>query len=481
MFDFRFLLLINILGIVSVIFFERKKPSEIISWVLVITFLPGIGFFLYLLIGETTSMKMASRFGQKRLFDDSLRKRSSFVSMRAPKDAGRVLPDDAEKHAGIIDMIKRQSESMLTGDNKIEVYTNAKDKYEALLGDIAGAKTSVHLLYFTFNADHIGRRFIDLLAEKAAEGVEVRLLYDTIGNFPYLISHFKKIYQAGGKVYRFFPLINILKVNYRNHRKIAVIDGRIAYTGGINISKSYIGEHRRAKPWRDTHIRITGSGVKEFQERFLLDWIHVSKEKINFSDTAALSFYFPVTAPEDRGAASMQVVSSGPDVEGEHIKYGYIKMINAAKRSLYMQSPYFIPDDAFMLALRLAVDSGVDVRIILPGIPDKRLVYLISRSYLKELLHTGVKIYLYGGFIHSKMIVMDGEIVTIGSANIDIRSFLLDFEINAFIYDNEFASRCERIFLEDIEQSKPITPEQVKDGILLRLTETVLRILSPLL
>ena len=378
-------------------------------------------------------------------------------------------------------MIGRQSDSMLTDDNKVDVYTCAEDKYEALLSDIAAAKTSVHLLYFTFNADHVGQRFIDLLAKKASEGVEVRLLYDTIGNFPYLISDFKKIYQAGGKVYRFFPLVNIFKVNYRNHRKIVVIDGHIAYTGGINISKSYVGEHKRAKPWRDTHIRITGSGVHAFQERFLLDWIHVSKEKFDFDNESTRRLYFPAAEPDDCGSALMQVVSSGPDVEGEHIKYGYIKMINGAKRSLYMQSPYFIPDDAFMLALRLAVDSGVDVRIILPGVPDKRLVYLISRSYLKELLHTGVKIYLYNGFIHSKMIIMDGEIVTIGTANIDIRSFLLDFEINAFIYSNEFADRCEKIFYDDLKQSNEITIEQAKDSILLRLVETVLKILSPLL
>ena len=485
MFDLRFLLIINILGIVSVIFFERKKPSEIISWVLVITFLPGIGFFLYLLIGETASMKMASRFGQKRLYDASWRKRHGSISARNPSSGTAVSHDNPQhatvKHADIINMIELQSGSALTTDNKVEVFTNAADKYESLLNDIANAKKSVHLLYFTFNADHVGLRFIDLLAKKAAEGVEVRLLYDTIGNFPYLITHFKKIYQAGGKVFRFFPLINVLKVNYRNHRKIVVIDGRIAYTGGINISKSYVGEHSRAKPWRDTHIRLTGSGVGAFQERFLLDWIHVSKEKFDFDRFSTLQAYFPAPSQDDRGTVAMQAVSSGPDAEGEHIKFGYIKMINRAKRRLYMQSPYFIPDDAFMLALRLAVDSGVDVRIILPGIPDKRLVYLISRSYLKDLLHTGVKIYLYNGFIHSKMIVMDGEIVTIGTTNIDIRSFLLDFEINAFIYDDEFSGRCEKIFLDDIEHSVEITQAQARDGILLRLAETILKILSPLL
>jgi len=479
MLDYGILLIINLLGIVSVIFFERKKPSEIISWVLVITFLPGIGFILYLLLGETASMKMASRFGRKRLTDESRQKArsSSMPGMADPPVSSEIT----EKYGDVVDMIRQQSSCPLTFDNKVEVFTSAAKKYESLYNDIKNAKKSVHLLYFTFNADHVGNIFIDLLTEKASEGVEVRLLYDTIGNFPYLISHFQKIIDAGGKVYRFFPLINIFKVNYRNHRKIAVIDGRIAYTGGVNISKSYVGGHKRAKPWRDTHIRMTGSVVGSFQERFLLDWIYVSKEKFNFHDVATLLTYFPAPESADRGEIAAQVVSSGPDVEGEHIKHGYMKMINRARQTLYMQTPYFIPDDAFLLALKLAVDSGVDVRLILPGIPDKRIVYMISRSYLNELLNSGVRIYLYNGFIHSKMIVMDGEVTTIGTTNIDIRSFLLDFEINAFIYDRGFSARCDEIFLSDVKNSREITPEEAKGNLLLRLVETVLRILAPLM
>ena len=496
MFDYRVILIFNILAIFSVVFIERKKPSEIISWILVITFLPGIGFFLYLLIGETASIKMTSRFGRKMLYDDTWRRRFNSLMTKNlisgeiahpgedEKSGGgskRLITDMPYKHADIVEMIDRQGASPLTNDNRIDVYTNANEKFDALYNDIRNAKTSVHMLYFTFNPDFVGARFIDLLAQKAAEGVEVRLLYDTIGNFPYRISDFKKIIQAGGKVFRFFPLINILKVNYRNHRKIVVVDGRVAYTGGINISKSYVGGHKRAKPWRDTHIRLTGSCVSAFQERFLLDWIHCSKEHFNFDGISTQQKYFPAPAPDDQGGVAVQAVSSGPDVEGEYIKYGYIKMINDAKSSLYMQSPYFIPDDAFMLALRLAVDSGVDVRIILPGIPDKRAVYLISRSYLKELRNTGVKIYLYDGFIHSKMIIMDGEVTSIGTANIDIRSFLLDFEINAFIYDEKFSERCVNIFFDDIGHSREITYEQSDGGLFLRLVETVLRILSPLL
>jgi cardiolipin synthase len=426
---------------------------------------------------------MASRFGHKRLFDETLRKRLSLLSAADTYIYSETEPDYhfLSRHADIIKMIGRQGDCKLTADNKISVFTSGLEKYDALYGDISNAKKSVHLLYFTFNADYVGMRFINLLAEKAAAGVEVRLLYDTIGNFPYRLSHYKNITDAGGKVFRFFPLINIFKVNYRNHRKIAVIDGRIAYTGGINVSKSYVGGHMRAKPWRDTHVRITGSGVNAFQERFLLDWIHISKEKFNFNDVKVQQEYFPVPSPEDMGTVALQAVSSGPDVDGELIKYGYIKMINNAKRSLYLQTPYFIPDEAFLIALRLAVNSGVDVKIIMPGVPDKPFVYLISRSYLKELLQAGIKVYLYNGFIHSKMIVMDGEVTTIGSANIDIRSFLLDFEINAFMFDEGFSARCEQIFLNDLNNSVEFTKDQIKDGVITRLVETVVKILSPLL
>ncbi|MDR3121072.1 MAG: phospholipase D-like domain-containing protein [Clostridiales bacterium] len=546
LFDYRVLMVVNILCILSVVFIERKKPSETISWVLVITFLPGIGFALYLLIGETASMKMASKFGRKKLFDTDWRRRHAERMGHAIDGggAGNIGGGGAVNAGGLASveyndmalMLDRQNAAALTYGNAVSIYTNAHDKYRALYADIMNAKKSVHLLYFTFNADHVGCRFIDLLAQKASEGVEVRLLYDTIGNFPYLLSHFKKIIRAGGQVYRFFPLVNVLKVNYRNHRKIAVIDGRIAYTGGINISKSYIGEHRRAKPWRDTHIRLVGPCVGEFQERFLLDWIYVSRERFDFDDLATLGAYFPAPDGGDAGApaenddmiptdaengdpvwdaanngdtmsadaengdaipadaeiaavptgggagqVAVQVVSSGPDVEGEHIKYGYIKMINRAKRRLYMQSPYFIPDDAFMLALKLAVDSGVDVRIILPGIPDKRSVYVITRSYISELLRVGVRVYLYEGFIHSKMFLMDGEVASIGSANIDIRSFLLDFEINAFLYDRAFAKKCEDIFEDDIQHSKEVTAIQLSRNPFMRIAETLLRILSPLM
>ena len=501
MYESKTLIFINILCIVSVIFIERKKPSEIISWILVISFFPVVGFVLYLLIGETASMKMSSKFGKKMKFDRIVKKihhqRMYEAETLIIGAEGEQLPvDDAERekilpllpfpaetqkpyYQGMAMMLEQLDDSILTQDNQISIFTNAAEKYDALYKDIEAATQSIHMLYFIFSADKVGNRFIDLLARKAKEGVEVRVIYDTIGSIRTRFSSFAPIIDAGGKVYRFFPLINVLKLNYRNHRKITVIDGLIAYTGGINIGKEYIGEHKRARPWRDTSIRVTGSGVHMFQERFLMDWMHVSPEIFLFDESSVQNKYFP--RPVTTGTAGVQVVSSGPDLEGEFIKYGYIKMINSAKKYLYMQSPYFIPDDAFMLALKLAVDSGVDVRIVLPGVPDKPMVYRITTSYMDELLKIGVRVYLYDGFIHSKMFVMDGQIVSIGTANIDIRSFLLDFEINAFIYDEEIAQRCMDIFMDDVDNSVEINYEQHrKRSFFQKALEIVLKVVAPL-
>jgi cardiolipin synthase len=377
-------------------------------------------------------------------------------------------------------MYETPGDSVLTSDNDIDVFTHGNEKFKALYEDIESAKKSVHMLYFAFNSDHVGTRFIELLTRKAREGVEVRVIYDMAGNINTRFWRLNEITRAGGQVCSFFSMLSIFKVNYRNHRKIVVIDGQVGYTGGINISKSYIGEHKRIKPWRDTHIRVVGSAVNALQERFLQDWMHVSEEQFDFGDPRVIDEYFP--SPQKYGGISMQIVSSGPDVEGERIKCGYVKMINDAKFRIFMQSPYFIPDDAFMLALKLAVDSGVDVRIMLPSVPDKPRVYIVTKSYVSELLKLGVKVYLYRGFLHSKMFVADGDVASIGTTNIDIRSFLLDFEINAFVYDTAFAERCERIFYDDMANSDEITLDVIeRRGLPTKMAEAVLRIFSPLL
>ena len=480
MLNLSFLYIVNIMCIISIIFIERKKPSEIIGWILVITFLPVVGSALYLLVGETTSRKMMVRFDKKMNYDRMFRETRLNHMPDILEHASSQDDPYINTYRDMIMMNERHGANFYTNDNDVQIFTDADEKYDSLYNDILNAKNSVHMLYFIFKSDAIGKRFISLLAQKAREGVEVRLLIDTIGNIKTRFGNFREIISAGGKVCRFFPLINILKLNFRNHRKIVVIDGEIAYTGGMNIGNDYVGGHKRARPWRDTHLRVTGSCVSAFQERFIMDWVHNSKEEFNFNEKEVFDLYFP--QPKHTGNVAAQVVSSGPDVEMEYIKYSYMKMINNAKKYIYMQSPYFIPDEAFMLSLKMAVDSGVDVRLMIPGIPDKRMVYILTTSYLEELLRSNVKVYLYNGFIHSKMFIMDGEVTSIGTTNIDNRSFVLDFEINIFFYDKDFSAKCEQIYLEDINNSRNVSSEQVRNrGYIRRMMESVMRILSPLL
>ena len=482
--DLKLLFIVNILCIISIIFIERKKPSEIIGWILVITFVPVVGFAMYLLVGETTSRRMIVRFDNKMNSDRQFRERRFDHSNDIARHESSLDDPYINKYRDMIMMNERHGSNLYTTDNNVKLFTNADEKYDSLYNDILNAEKSIHLLYFIFKSDKTGKKFISLLAQKAREGVQVRLLYDTLGSLRTRFSSFREIIEAGGKVCKFFPPINFLKINFRNHRKIVVIDGKIAYTGGMNIGDDYIGGHKRAKPWRDTHLRVTGSCVNSIQERFIMDWHHISKEKIKFSDTDILSEYFPAPATASDGTSGIaaQVVSSGPDVETQYIKYSYMKMINNAKKYIHMQSPYFIPDDAFMTSLKMAVDSGVDVRLMIPGVPDKRFVYILTTSYMEDLLRSNVKVYLYNGFIHSKMFIMDGEVTSIGTSNIDSRSFDLDFEINMFFYDIDFSSKCERIFMSDVDNSTAISFEQVKNrGYIRKMLESLMRIFAPLL
>ncbi len=285
--------------------------------------------------------------------------------------------------------------------------------------------------------------------------------------------------KAGGEVASFFPskipLIN-LRINYRNHRKLAIIDGKYGFIGGFNIGNEYIGLSKKFGYWRDTHLRIKGSSVHMMQTRFFLDWRHASKEKTLYDEK-----YYPTI--ETNGKTGIQIVSSGPDSEQEQIKIGYLKMINSARESIYIQTPYFVPDQSILEALKIASLSGVDVKIMIPNKPDHMFVYWATYSYIGELLGSGVKAYTYeNGFIHAKTIVVDGKISSVGTANIDVRSFKLNFEVNAFIYDTKTSTELKKIFEDDLKISSEITIEKYKRrSKLIVVKESISRLLSPVL
>src|SRR5699024_1986098 len=337
----------------------------------------------------------------------------------------------------IAKMLMRVEQPPVSVDNTVQYFVDGHDKFGQLIEDIKKAKHHVHVSYYIFRGDKLGQAIVKALEEVAKEGVEVRIQYDPVGGRTLKQSLFSTLESYGGHTDTSFGskfhLLNI-RLNYRNHRTIVVIDGKIGYIGGFNVGDDYLSEYENMGYWRDTHFRIEGSAVRQLQERVIIDW-NASKKS---ESIAYEPFYFPMA--ETQGEKEIQIVSSGPDSESEAIKKGFLKMISMAKDYIYIQTPYFIPDDALKETIELAILSGVKVRLMIPNKPDHPFIYQATLSYAEELMKLGGEVYIYDkGFMHAKTIVIDDEITSVGTANFDIRSFKLNFEVNAFVYDKEIA------------------------------------------
>ncbi|MFW6214559.1 MAG: cardiolipin synthase [Alkalispirochaetaceae bacterium] len=453
-FAFPFFSVVNVILIGIIVFFERSDPHKTLSWVLVLVFLPVIGVAGYLFFSGRLYFRERRLVTAKRRMDQYVRSR---LMTRFPRLASSrtAMGDEAlHPYEPIVRMNLRYGQSFYSEDNEGTIFVDGAKKFDALFKDILEAKQSIHLLYYIVRPGDLARKMVTLLTEKAKEGVEVKFLYDDIGSLTIRPQFFRALTAAGGSVKAFFPrILGInLAINYRNHRKIVVIDGKTAYLGGMNLADEYIHGIGRLRPWRDTHLRITGSAVALLQMRFLMDWEATTG---NQSSPEQIDRYFDLPeTPSDSGKLGMQIVSSGPDnLRDDEIRDAFIQMIILARRRVIIQTPYFIPDPAFTAALKIAAQSGVQVELMLPGVPDHQVVYLASHSFLRDLLEEGVQVYHYRGFLHAKMVVIDAAVASIGTTNIDNRSFALNFEINAFIYNREFAARCEAIFETDLEQS----------------------------
>ncbi|WP_332646357.1 cardiolipin synthase [Lysinibacillus sp. 54212] len=472
------ILILNILFAITVIFLERKDASSTWAWILVLFFLPVAGFILYLLLGRKLRKKHLFRWeGRKDIGIDKL----ISYQIDALKDNRLEFNEkNISEYKELMYMNLSTNNAVLTQDNAIQIYDDGADKFEGLIEDILNAKDHIHIQYYIFKVDNLGKRIINALIKKAKQGIKVHVLYDEMGSRGVKKRHFSELTEAGGRIEVFFPSIFPLinpRLNFRNHRKIVVIDGRIGYIGGFNVGDEYLGLKSKFGYWRDTHLRIEGSAVQPLQTRFLLDWNQASaKHRISYSDR-----YFP--AIPKKGDVAIQIVSSGPDTDYAGIKNGYIKMIMSAKKYVYIQSPYFIPDDTFLDAVQIAALSGIDVRIMIPNKPDHPFVYWATYSYAGQLLKAGAKIYHYEkGFIHAKMLVVDDEISTVGTANIDVRSFSLNFEVNAFIYDRDISHNLAEIFEKDIFDCSELTLEKYENrSTLVKFKESISRLLSPIL
>lgn len=471
-------LILNIFLAIFLIFLERRDASSTWAWLMVLFFIPIVGFIAYLLLGRKLRKKHLFRWeGRNKIGIDKL---IDYQIDAIEKGTFDFKLDDAMQYKDLINMHLRNNHAVLTQDNAVQIFNDGEAKFQALIEDLEHAKDHIHIQYYIFRLDGLGKRIYEVLLRKAKQGVKVRLLFDDMGSRSIRKRHFKEMIKVGGEVETFFPSILPLinpRLNYRNHRKIVVIDGRIGYIGGFNVGDEYLGLDPKLGYWRDTHLRLEGSSLHPLQTRFLLDWNQASSDKsIEYSDR-----YFP--AIPLKGSVGLQIVSSGPDSEWEQIKNGYLKLMAMAKDYIYIQTPYFVPDASFMDTLRIACLSGIDVRIMIPNKPDHIFVYWATYSYVGQLLQAGAKVYIYeNGFLHTKMIVVDNEASTVGTANIDVRSFKLNFEVNAFIYDRETSRKLAELFEQDMALSSELTLELYEERTrFIKMKESFARLLSPIL
>lgn len=471
------LFVLNLTFAITVIFLERKDASSAWAWILVLFFLPFLGFALYLLLGRQLRKKHLFRWDGQR--DIGIDKLINYQVKAIEEDSLELRNQYVEDYKSLIHMNLKTSNSVLTQDNHVQIFTDGADKFESLIEDILSAKDHIHIQYYIFKLDQLGQRILSALKRKMKQGVQVRILYDEMGSRGLKKRNFKELMALGGEVEVFFPSVLPLfnpRLNFRNHRKIVIIDGRIGYIGGFNVGDEYLGLNKKFGYWRDTHLKIEGSSVHPLQTRFLLDWNQASNNNIDYSEK-----YFP--AIPKKGDVAIQIVSSGPDADWPTIKNGYLKLLMSAKRYIYIQTPYFIPDSSFLNAVEVAILSGIDVRIMIPNKPDHMFVYWATYSYVGELLKAGAKVYIYEkGFIHAKMIVIDDEASTVGTANIDVRSFSLNFEVNAFIYNRTISHELAEIFERDIFDCSELTLEQYNNrSNMIKFKESVSRLLTPIL
>lgn len=462
---------VTIVSIIVVVLSENRSPVKSLAWVTVLLLLPAVGIVLYLFFGRSIkNTRMISRRNRRRL--------------RRQEEGGKKLRlnklDVSPSARMLIKLTRSLSGSLPYSGNDIRVYTSGDAKFEALIDDIMHAREFINMQYYIIDDDSIGTRVKDALLLKAAEGVKVRIIYDHVGSYRTRRAYFNDLKRAGVKAFPFFEVVFPpfgTRINWRNHRKICIIDGKIGYIGGMNIADRYITGGDKFATWRDTHIRIFGPAVVSLQYSFAVDW--------NFMGQPLIEDRMP--APSEFGHLSddnvMQLLTSGPTSQWNTIAMLFIRGIASAKRRVFIQTPYFLPTEALLGALQSAALSGVDVRVMMPVRSDSRLLTAASASYIDECLKSGMKIYFYNaGMLHAKTMIIDDEFVSIGSTNFDFRSFEHNFEANMQVYSEKFNSLMAEIFISDLENCTRIgQPEWKRRPHLKKIEESMMRLFSPIL
>ena len=469
---YRLVVLLLVIVSVIIVISENRKPYLSVFWIMFIVLIPGLGIAFYYLLGKD--------YRGRRTIKTDERMHLDMLRNQAVGDAVLTRPH-SDKYQKLADMMHKANDTPLLVGNEVRIFTDFTPMFEAMLDDIASAKSFIHIQFYIVENDEVGQQLSDLLIRKAAEGVDVRLIYDSCANLFVHSGYYDRMRKNGVKVksfQKFLPALFNREVNCRTHRKIVVIDGQTGYTGGMNIARRYRDGINHGA-WRDTQLRIIGPAVSQLEVSFLSDWRFCTKELLDDPR------FFPTqTITQSGNNAIVQIVTSGPMDEWNTVMQGMVQAMAQSRHYLYLQTPYFTPPHPVLLAIRNAALAGVDVRLMVPAASDRgAITRLASQSYFRDLLPAGVKIYLYtNGFLHAKTIVCDDDFTTIGSTNLDPRSLEQNFEVNAFIYDNNTAMRQRDIFIDDQQHCTLVDPDLWQQRPRLqKFLESSARILTPIL
>jgi cardiolipin synthase A/B len=470
---FSILLTVSLIIIGIIIFLENRHPAQTLTWLVVFGAFPIVGFIFYFLFGRNYRKE---RMYRKKYFLD----KEAFLKINGvPDDSEERVQEMGMHQQKLFRLAQRIGNSPISFGTETKILTNGEETFSHILEELERANHHIHLEYYIVRHDKIGNEIKSVLIQKAKEGVKVRFLYDAVGSWKLSSQYVEDLKNAGVEMVAFgpvrLPFLNN-KFNFRNHRKIIVIDGSTAFMGGLNIGDEYLGRVEQFGFWRDTHLMLKGEAVRTLQLIFLQDWYYST-------DHSFLTDEYLSPLPIEHNHGGVQMIAGGPDNEWAVIKSIFFSMITSAKESVWIASPYFIPDDDIFQALKIAALSGLDVRLLVPKNPDKRIVFHASRSYFPELLEAGVRIFEYkNGFMHSKIVIVDNEFASIGTSNMDMRSFHLNFEVNAFLYRTGSTQKMVNDFLKDLLESREIHIETFSQRHLgLKIMESTCRLLSPLL
>ncbi|MGZ3872070.1 MAG: cardiolipin synthase [Mucilaginibacter sp.] len=476
-------LLISILYTPLVIFvclkvlYDIRSTSKTFAYLLVVIFVPLVGMIIYFAVGANYRK---NKLYSKKIISD--RKLWAEIREKIIHESEKTLDtgeQEVKSHKKLARMLLNDN-SPLTGNNEVKLLLNGEEKFPEVVTALKAARHHIHMEYYIFEDDNIGNQIVDVLIQKAAEGVKVRFIYDDFGSRSIRKTLVPKLIAGGVEAYPFYKILFIAlsnRTNYRDHRKIIVIDGCTGFVGGINVSDKYINNVSGQLFWRDTHVMIKGPGVYYLQYLFICDWNFSSGKKLSVKPE-----YF-CSEESKKGNAIIQIAASGPDSDTPIIMYSLLEAIGLAQEELLITSPYFIPGESILDALCVAAMSGVKVKLLVPGKSDSALVNAASRSYYGAILDTGAEVYLYKkGFVHAKTVVSDGKLAIVGTANMDHRSFELNFEVNSMIYDTKVAKQLRDAFYNDLEDAVQINPKKwARRGLFRQLPEKLCRLLSPLL